>query len=85
MKLVIRDGAVVDPDSGQLRPADITVAEGKVISIGEAVSGFSPDAIIDAKGCVVSAGLVDLSVRLREPGHEHEGMLATELTAAVFG
>ena len=85
MKLVIRDGAVVDHDSGQLRQADVTVAEGKVISIGEVASDFSADLIVDAKGCVVSAGLVDLSVRLREPGHEHEGMLATELTAAVAG
>jgi dihydroorotase len=30
-------------------------------------------------------GLVDLAVRLREPGHEHEGMLASEMAAAVAG
>jgi hypothetical protein len=30
---------------------------------------------IDASGCIVAPGLVDLAVRLREPGHEHEGML----------
>ena len=85
MKLVIRGGAVADPVSGQIRQADVTVAEGKVVAIGDAISGFSADATIDAKGCIVSAGLVDLSVRLREPGHEHEGMLSTELMAAVAG
>jgi dihydroorotase len=41
--------------------------------------------VIDATGCIVMPGLVDLSVRLREPGHEHEGTLASELAAAVAG
>jgi dihydroorotase len=46
---------------------------------------FAPNKTIDASGCVVAPGLVDLSVRLREPGHEHEGMLESELAAAVAG
>jgi dihydroorotase len=41
--------------------------------------------VIPAAGCVVAPGLVDLAVRLREPGHEHEGMLESELAAAVAG
>jgi dihydroorotase len=41
--------------------------------------------VIDARGCVVAPGLVDLAVRLREPGHEHEGMLESEMAAAVAG
>jgi dihydroorotase-like cyclic amidohydrolase len=40
---------------------------------------------IDASGLVVAPGLVDLAVRLREPGHEHEGMLESEMAAAVAG
>ncbi|TAF69622.1 MAG: dihydroorotase, partial [Curvibacter sp.] len=40
---------------------------------------------INAQGCIVAPGLVDLSVRLREPGHEHEGMLVSEMAAAVAG
>ena len=40
---------------------------------------------MDASGCLVAPGLIDLSVRLREPGHEHEGMLQSELAAAVAG
>jgi len=46
---------------------------------------FAPNKTMDASGCVVAPGLVDLSVRLREPGHEHEGMLESELAAAVAG
>ena len=40
---------------------------------------------IDASGLVVAPGLVDLAARLREPGHEHEGMLESEMAAAVAG
>ena len=45
----------------------------------------TPTARIDATGCIVAPGLVDLAARLREPGHEHEGMLESELAAAVAG
>ena len=41
--------------------------------------------MIDATGCIVVPGLVDLAARLREPGHEHEGMLESEMAAAVAG
>ena len=41
--------------------------------------------MIDATGCIVAPGLVDLAARLREPGHEHEGMLESEMAAAVAG
>ena len=40
---------------------------------------------IDASGCIVAPGLVDLSMRLREPGQEYAGMLASETAAAVAG
>ncbi|MDQ2928092.1 MAG: dihydroorotase, partial [Pseudomonadota bacterium] len=43
------------------------------------------DRTIDAAGVVVAPGLVDLCARLGEPGHEHEGMLESELAAAVAG
>ncbi|MEO8121502.1 MAG: dihydroorotase, partial [Rhodoferax sp.] len=46
---------------------------------------FRPTQIIDASGCIVAPGLMDLAVRLREPGHEHEGMLESEMAAAVAG
>ena len=46
---------------------------------------FQPVRVIDATGCIVAPGLVDLAARLREPGHEHEGMLESELNAAAAG
>jgi len=50
-----------------------------------ASADFAANQTIDATGCLVLPGLVDLAARLREPGHEHEGMLASELAAAVAG
>ena len=50
-----------------------------------ALTDFSPNKTIDATGCIVAPGLIDLSVRLGEPGHEHERMLESELAAAVAG
>src|SRR6218665_4094269 len=44
-----------------------------------------PARVLAADGCLVLPGLVDLAARLREPGHEHAGMLASEMAAAVAG
>src|SRR3712207_5907254 len=84
MKILIRNGRVIDPASGTDRVCDVAIAAGRIVSIGDAGS-FAPTRTIDASGCVVAPGLVDLAARLREPGHEHEGMLESEMAAAVAG
>jgi dihydroorotase len=89
MNILIQNGRVMDPASGFDQIADVVVADGQVLAIvqpGEAMpTGFRPKQTVDATGCIVAPGLVDLQVRLREPGHEHEGMLDSELMAAVAG
>ena len=89
MKTWIQNGRVIDPASGLDEVADIAIADGKIQAIvkkGESLPpGFQADKTFDAKACIVSPGLVDLQARLREPGYEHEGMLESELKAAVAG
>ncbi len=85
MKLLIRNGRVVDPASGFDGAADVAIAAGRIVSIGRVGADFNPGRTIDASGLVVAPGLVDLAVRLREPGHEHEGMLESEMAAAAAG
>ena len=85
MKLLIKNGRVINPASGFDQVADVAIAAGRIVGIGAVPADFAPNKTIDASGCVVAPGLVDLSVRLREPGHEHEGMLESELAAAVAG
>ncbi len=85
MKLLIKNGRVMDPASGLDEVCDVAIAAGRIVSLNNATADFSPNRTIDARGCIVAPGLIDLSARLREPGHEHEGMLESELAAAVAG
>ncbi len=85
MKILIRNGRVIDPASGRDERGDIAIAAGRIVAIGAVNADFHANRTIDATGLVVAPGLVDLAARLREPGHEHEGMLESEMAAAVAG
>lgn len=85
MSILITNGRVIDPASGFDRQADVAIADGKVLAIGSTPADFRADRTLDARGCLVVPGLVDLAARLREPGYEHEGMLESEMAAAVAG
>ena len=85
MKLLIHGGRLIDPASGRDEPADIAIAAGRIVAIGQVSADFHPERRIDASGLVVAPGLVDLSARLGEPGREHEGLLESEMAAAVAG
>ena len=85
MKVLIKNGRVVDPASGRDEPADIAIAAGRIVAIGKVSADFHASRTLDASGLVVAPGFVDLAARLREPGHEHEGMLESEMAAAVAG
>ncbi len=85
MNLHIRNGRLIDPANGIDAQHDLFVAGGKVAGIGAAPAGFVADRTIDAQGLLVLPGLVDLSVRLREPGYEYKATLESEMQAAMQG
>lgn len=85
MKIHIQNGRLIDPANGLDHTADVFVAAGKIVAIGNAPEGFHANKTIDATGCVVCPGLVDLSVRLREPGFEYKATLESEMLAAAAG
>ncbi|KTT21645.1 dihydroorotase [Pseudacidovorax intermedius] len=85
MNTLIQHGRVIDPASGFDGVAAVAIADGRIAGIGEVPAGFKAERTIDASGCLVLPGLVDLAARLREPGYEHEGMLESEMAAAVAG
>ena len=85
MKILIQNGRVIDPASGFDKTADVAIAAGRIVAIGQAPADFTPNRTINASGCVVAPGLVDLAVRLGEPGGEHAGLLESEMAAAVAG
>ncbi|MEO8278046.1 MAG: dihydroorotase [Ideonella sp.] len=85
MNVLIRHGRVIDPASGRDEFADLLISGGRIVSIAADLDPGRADRTIDASGCIVAPGLVDLAARLREPGYEHEGMLESELNAAAAG
>lgn len=85
MKTLITNGRVINPATSFDAQVDLCITADRITAIGQTDAHFAPDQVIDATGCIVAPGLVDLSVRLGEPGHEHQGMLDSELLAAVAG
>ncbi len=85
MKILIKNGRLIDPASGLDRVGDIAIAAGRIVGLGDVSADFDASRVIDAHGLVVAPGLVDLAARLREPGLEQRGMLESELAAAAAG
>jgi dihydroorotase len=85
MKIHIRHGRLIDPRNGIDAVCDLYIAAGRIVGIGDAPPDFHPNQTMDATGLVVCPGLVDLSVRLREPGFEYKATLESELKAATAG
>jgi dihydroorotase len=85
--LLIRGGRIVDPAQGIDRVDDLLVRDGLIVAVGQA--GAQPvgraDETLDAAGLVVTPGLVDMHVHLREPGREEDETIETGTRAAVVG
>ena len=78
--VVIKGGTIVNPD-GQSR-VDVRIENGKVIEVG---ANLSADVQLDASGCIVSSGFVDLHAHLREPGKEEAETIETGSRAGALG
>ncbi len=82
--VVIRGGTVLDA-TGQ-RPADVLIQDGVVASVGSKIGSVPAGTVVlDATGCVVAPGLVDLHTHLREPGREEAETVASGARAAALG
>jgi dihydroorotase len=79
-ELVLRGGTLVD--EGGERVADVAVADGRIVAVGD---GLDADRVVDASGCLVSPGLVDLHTHLRQPGREDAETIETGARAAALG
>jgi len=83
MSLLITDAKVID-QNGE-RPVDVRVDGGLIAEVGPDLSANGQDRVIDASGCVLSPGFVDLHVHLREPGREDAETIETGSRAAALG
>ena len=85
MKIVIKGGRLLDPASGTDQTGNLYIAAGRIVGMGQEPDGFESARTIDAAGKLVIPGLIDLAVRLREPGFEHRATLESEMQAALAG
>jgi dihydroorotase len=82
--VVIRGGTVVDATGRHT--ADVLIQDGVVATVGSKISSVPAGTVVlDASGCVVAPGLVDLHAHLRQPGHEDAETVATGARAAALG
>ncbi|MRD56076.1 dihydroorotase [Betaproteobacteria bacterium LSUCC0115] len=87
-RIAIQGGRLLGDGQSAPTPTDLFIAQGSLqamLPAGQTPDGFTADLVIDAKGCLVAPGLVDLSARLREPGFEYKATLESEMRAAVAG
>lgn len=80
MTVVIKGGTVVDEHGS--RRADVLLGGSTIIAVGESLDG---DSTLDAGGCIVSPGFVDLHTHLRQPGREEAETIETGSRAAALG
>lgn len=85
MNLLIKGGRVIDPSQGLDEKLDILVADGKIKEIGKKLTAGKGVEAIDAKGMIVSPGLIDMHVHLRDPGLEYKEDIVTGTRAAAAG
>ena len=84
MKLLIKNGHIIDLKNDIDMYGDILVLDGVIVQIAEKIEDNEAE-VVDAKGMVVSAGLIDMHVHLREPGFEYKEDIKTGTLAAVAG
>ena len=82
--LLITNGTILEPRSGEERKADILIRDGKIAKIGERLSAEGVETY-DATGKTISPGWFDMHVHFREPGQEHKETIETGARAAAFG
>jgi dihydroorotase len=81
--ILIQNGRVIDPSQKMDRMTNVLIDNGQIAGYDVAANG--QDTIIDAAGKIVSPGLIDMHVHLREPGREEDETIATGTASAVVG
>ncbi len=83
--MLIRNGTVLSPGTGEQYPADIRTEGGIIAEICPPGSIDDKEEVIDASGCIVAPGLVDVHVHFRDPGQTWKEDLHTGALAAAAG
>jgi len=82
-KISILNGQLFDPTTKQIKPHDLYLADGEIISIDQKPADFQADQMLDVQNCIISPAFIDFYTYLREPGAEHKATIQSEINAAV--
>ena len=85
MGILIRGGRMLDAATNMDVTGDIYLKNGKIQKMGKNLTPDKGDRVIDAKGCLVLPGLIDLHVHFRDPGQEQKEDIASGSAAAARG
>ena len=85
MKTLIKNGLLLDPANNINEKYDLLINDDLIDLIDKNIDESRADKVIDAKGCFVMPGFIDLHVHLREPGYEHKETIETGVKAAARG
>ncbi|MBN2001492.1 dihydroorotase [candidate division KSB1 bacterium] len=84
-KILLHGGTVLDLENGKSARADVAIVDGKIRQVGEIETESFGGDVIDVSGAVLTPGLMDMHVHLREPGREDEETVASGCAAAMAG
>ena len=85
MKRLLRGGRVVDPATGVDGHFDVLIDGDRIAKVGKGLPADGAEVVEIPAGFIISPGLIDMHVHLREPGQEHKETVATGTSAAVAG
>jgi dihydroorotase len=83
MNILIKNGRVIDPAQGFDEVTDLLIEDGKIVQVGKSLHGEGE--VIDASGLLITPGLIDLHVHLRDPGQEYKEDIVSGTRAAAAG
>ena len=84
MKLLIQSGRVIDPANNIDAQMDVLIEDGKISAVGENLKSDGAE-IVDATGKLVTPGLIDIHVHLRDPGYEYKEDIVSGTRSAAAG
>jgi dihydroorotase len=84
MSILVKNGRVIDPDTKRDGKFDLLIDDGKIQKVDEKIEEKA-DEVIDAEGCYVMPGLIDMHVHLRDPGLTYKESVETGARAAARG
>ncbi len=84
MKLLVQGGRVIDPANNIDTEMDVLIEDGKIVAVGKNLKSDGAE-IVDAAGMLVTPGLIDIHVHLRDPGYEYKEDIISGTKAAAAG